>query len=199
MNVYHQCKAWFCFLSSSLAVKEANTPISLYPSLLIFTSNISVELTRATQKALDRVGEPTVTIRAPAPLPLCTWCCSAVVTLTSHFLCVCVTSRPAAWLCSCPAPHHRADALRKTTEMLWRSSKLHESWLLFVLLHCSSCCVYPWSRLRATTPISQTSYFQSVFQGTDRLSSVFFVDGRSLGWLWWCKWTSSSLGNDKWF
>lgn len=94
--------------------------------------------------------------------------------------CVCVTSWPAAWLCSCPAPHHRADALRKTTEMLWRSSKWHESWLLFVLLHCSSCCVYPWGRLRATIPISQTCHFQSVFQGTDRLNSVFL----SMGALW---------------
>lgn len=24
----------------------------------------------------------------------------------------------------------------------------------------------------------------------------FGVDGRSVEWLWWCKWTSSSLGND---
>lgn len=115
---------------------------------------------------------------------------------------VCVTSQPLARLCSCPAPHDRVDAWRKTTEMLLRSSKWHESWLLFILFHCSSCCVYSWGRLSATVPISQIGHFQFVFRGIDRLSlslSSVFVDGRSLGWLWWCRWTSSSLGDDKGF
>lgn len=48
----------------------------------------------------------------------------------------------------------------------------------------------------------KVGHFPFVFRGMDRLrlslSSVFF-DGRSLGWLWRCKWTSSSSSDDKWF
>lgn len=116
-------------------------------------------------------------------LPLCEWCHNAVVTLTSHTLHVCVSSQQLARLCLCPAPHHGADAWRKITDTLWRSSKWHESWLLFIFLHCSSCCVYPWVWLSVTIPISQIGQFQFVF-GAWIASVCHSVLCLSMGALW---------------
>lgn len=78
----------------------------------------SVQQTRATLQASRRVSriedpncqDPTPDVSSLVKqcfievLPLRKWCCcSAVVTLTSHTLWICVTSQPMVRICLCPA------------------------------------------------------------------------------------------------
>lgn len=80
--------------------------------------------------------------------------------------------------------HHRADAWRKA-DTLWTSSKWHESLLLFLFLHCSSCCVYPWVWLNATIPVCHFQFFFFFWggHGSPRSVTQFCV----------CRWALSGV------
>lgn len=70
-----------------------------------------------------------------------------------------------------------------------------------VFMCVSTCVCVPLGSASVNNPISQVGHFQFVFGAgfASSLSlSTVFVDGLSLGWLWWYKWTSFSSSDDKW-
>lgn len=193
VNVLHRCKAWLCFLSFFITnCKRSEKPhvsVSL-PSYFHRHHHLSsaveghgegfrMELVVLTNRpsrsslSLSRTRRPPRRAAIHHCAPFAQNGAAALWWPWPVTHCIlCVTSQPVARLCSCPAPHHRADAWRKTTETLWRSSKWHESWLLFTLLRCSSCCVYPWGWFSVTIPIFPNRSLPVCFSGHGSPQSV---------------------------
>lgn len=197
VNIQHQCKATICSLSFSItACENLDFPVSLRSFLISFIS-VLVQQKRAERRlwseqillengsSHSHPGCPHARLLAfhrSAPFVQMMLRRCGVLDYSHTVRMRCISTSGENSLMSCRTS--QAVAWRKKIQTRYGDLVSDmKSWRLFVFLHCSSCCVYPWVCFSVTIPISQIGQFQFVF-GAWIASVCHSVLGLSMDALW---------------